>query len=229
MDYQQRTIAYLCELHHPPLAPDPRPIQKLHNEMYEGGDPPWSSFAVTPAGPVLSNPVSQPGAVSLAAFLADRIQFREEMGSLTYEDFAGRIRSIAEKVSERRGIQMFTGQTVTIRCLINPRTFRDSRAFLRQGMFRFAEEPEVLGRDPQLYGLRLVFPPGTNSPDAFALRIESYNRDPRSLFLENQGTFGPLITGRGLVQIEENVRATYAFLRERAIPFVARFDARQEA
>ncbi len=229
MDYQQRTIAYLCELHHPPLAPDPRPIQKLHNEMYESGDPPWSSFAVTPAGPVLSNPVSQPGAVSLAAFLVDRIQFREELGSMTYEEFGTRIRTVAEQAAERRGIQMFTGQQVTIRCLINPRTFRDSRAFLRQGMFRFGGETEVLGRDPQLYGLRLVFPPGSESPDAFSLRIESYNRDPRSLFLENQGTFGPLITGRSLTQIEENVRSTYVFLRERAIAFVARFDARQEA
>lgn len=229
MNYQQRTIAYLCELHHPPLALDPRPIQRMHNEMYEAGDPPWSSFAVTPAGPILSNPSPKPGAASLVAFLADRIQLREELSGLTCEDFALRVRQIAEQAASRRGIPMFTAQQVTIRCLINPRAYRDSRSFLREGMFGFTHQTDALGRTPQLYGLRLAFPPDAHSPDSYVLRIESFNRDPRSLFLENQGNFGPMISGASLPVVEENVRATYAFLRERAIPFVERFDARQEA
>ena len=229
MDYQQRTIAYLCELYHPALPPDPRPIQKLHNEMYLAGDPPWASFSVTPNGPVLSNPVSQPGASSSVAFLADRIQFREELGSLTCEQFARRVREVGELAAESRGIPLFNGQQTTLRSLVNPRSYRDSRDFLRQGMFRFAEEPEALGRDPNLYGLRLVFPPEGDATEAFALRIESFHRDPRSLFLENQGTFGPVLVERGTDPLEANVLATYEFVQERVIPFIARFDARQEA
>ena len=211
MDYQQRTIAYLCELHHPrsPLIPGrsrssttrctSRGIPLVELRRHPGRSRPLE----------LRSRSREPS--SLAAFLVDRIQFREELGSMTYEEFGNRIRCVAEQAAERRGIQMFTGQQVTIRCLINPRTFRDSRAFLRQGMFRFGVETEVLGRDPQLYGLRLVFPPGNESPDAFSLRIESYNRDPQLALPREPGDVRALITGRSLTQIEENVRSTYVF------------------
>src|SRR5690349_3713883 len=79
--YTPRTIALVCELVHPAMTPDPLPIQRVHNQLYQTGDPPYQSFAVTGAGAVLSNPVSTPGASSLAAFLPDRFQFREELSS----------------------------------------------------------------------------------------------------------------------------------------------------
>jgi len=229
MNYQPRTIAFHCDLFHPPQTVDPRPIQKLHNEMFEAGEPAYSSFAVTPQGPVLSNATARPGAVSQAAFLPDRFQFREELGSLTCEGFAKRVRQVAERVATLRNLQIFTGQQVTIRSLINPRNFKDSRAFLKEGMFGFGEKSEALGREPQLYGLRLVFPPEEGQTNAYALRIESFNGDPRSLFLENQGTFGPAMLQRGYEIIQERIEDPYRFLLERALPFVARFDARQEA
>ena len=229
MDYQPRTIALLCDLFHPPIPPDPKPVQKLHNEMFESGQPAYSSFAVTPAGPVLSNPVSQPGGASQVAFLQDRLQFREEMGGMTHESFSGRVSSVAERLAKLRGIQVFTGQQVTLRSLINPRTYKDTRAFLKEGMFGFSLQTEVLGREPQLYGLRLVFAPEGDEQNAFGLRIESFNKDPRSLYLDVQGTFGPVLEARGLEQLGERVLATYGFLVERVLPFVARFDNREEA
>lgn len=229
MHYQPRTIAFHCDLFHPPLKVDPRPIQRLHNEMFESGQPLYSSFAVTPQGPVLSNPVARPGAVSQVSFLPDRFQFREELGSLTIEGFAERVRFVAEKVATLRGLQLFTGQQVTIRSLINPHNFKDSRAFLKEAMFGFGEESQVLGREPQLYGLRLAFPPSGEETEAYVVRIESFNGDPRSLFLENQGTFGPLMLGRGFDLVHERVEQPYKFLLERVLPFVARFEPRQEA
>ena len=48
--YNPRTIALICELGHPPLNPDPAPVQRVHNEMFQSGDPPYSSFSVTPQG-----------------------------------------------------------------------------------------------------------------------------------------------------------------------------------
>jgi hypothetical protein len=229
MDYPTRTIALLCELYHPPRPPDPRPVQKLHNQMFESGAPAYSSFTVTPTGPVLSNPVAQPGASSQVAFLPDRFQFREELGSLTCEAFGKRVLEIVESVAGLREVQIFTGQQVTIRSLINPRNFRDARTFLKQGMFGFTQQTEALGREPQLYGLRLVFPPDGQEPNAYALRIESYNNDPRSLFLENQGSFGPTVVTRGLQPIGAHVEATYEFLVERVLRFLGHFDARTEA
>ncbi len=229
MVYQPRTIAFLSEVFHPPLAPDPRPVQRLHNEMFESGDPDYSSFAVTPTGPVLSNPVAQPGAASQVGFLADRIQFREEMGSLTHEGFGKRVLEVCSAAAPLRGIQVFTGQQVVLRSLINPRNHSDTRVFLREAMFGFADELEALEREPQLFGLRMVFPPKSEETNAYSLRIESYNNDTRSLFVEVQGTFEPMLVSRGLERLEQNVLATYDFLTDRALPFIARFDTQRQA
>ena len=209
--------------------PDPAPIQRVHNQLFQTPDPVYKSFAVTPTGAVLSNPVSRPGGVSSVAFLADRFQFREELGSLTVEEFARQVRTLSELVVPLLGIQVFTAQQVTIRTLANPRNFKDSRAYLKEGMFGFGEETSDFGREPELFGLRLVFPPNEEQPNAYALRIESFNSDPRSLFIENQATFAPCLVARGLEPIERNILDAYAFLVERSLNFVGRFDVRQEA
>ena len=51
----------------------------------------------------------------------------------------------------------------------------------------------------------------------------------RSLFIENQASFPPILVARGLEVVEHNIRAAYDFLVERALTFVSRFDTRQEA
>ena len=96
-------------------------------------------------------------------------------------------------------------------------------------MFGFDDQMEAFERDPQLYGMRLVFPPANERPNAYSLRIESFNNDPRSLYIENQGSFGPLLVARGLEAVEANIEATYAFVIEQALPFVSRFDAKETA
>lgn len=229
MKYPPRTIALLCELYHPPLEPSPTLVQRVHNELFQTPDPAYKSFTVGPTGAVLSNPVTRPGEVSTAAFLPDRFQFREELTSLTVEEFSERVRAIAARVAELSSVQVFTAQQVTLRTLVNPRHFRDSRAFLKEGMFGFGEEIEAFERQPELYGLRLVFPPTPDRPNAHALRIESFNSDTRSLFLEDQASFAPILVARGLEVIAENIQATYAFLVERSLDFVARFDVSQQA
>lgn len=228
MDYEPRTIAYLSELVHPPQPPDPRPIQRLHNRLFESGAPTYATFAVTPVGPVLANPVKQPGAASQVAFLADRLQFREELGGLTPESFGERILGIAREAAVLREVSLFTAHQVVLRSLVSPRHWPDTRVFLREAMFGFGEELSVFGRDPSLFGLRLAFPPTPTSPQAFELRTESYQRDPRSLFIEVQATFPPIPLD-ALERLATNVRDTYAFLTDKALPFVARFDARQHS
>jgi hypothetical protein len=229
MSYTPRTIAFLCELLHPPAVPDPAPIQRIHNELFQGPNPAYRSFTVTGEGAVLSNPMTQPGAVSSAAFLHDRIQFREELSGLTTDEFCQRVEELTTRLVPERGIQIFTTQVVTVRTLVNPRNFRDSRGFLKDALFGFGSELDELGRAPQLYGMRLVFPPTAEAPNAFTLRVESFASDPRSLFLENQGNFGPTVPARGLESVTANIRATYDFIVDRALSFVSHFDVRQEA
>jgi hypothetical protein len=229
MHYEPRTIAFLTEVLHPPVATDPRLVQRVHNRMFEGGDPLYKSFTVAAESAVLSNPTSQPGAVSSAAVLPDRIQFREELSGLTTDEFVTRVLEVTRELVQARQIQIITAHVVTVRTLINPQNFRDSRLFLREGLFGFGAELAALGREPQLYGLRMVFPPTADAPHAFSLRVESFANDPRSLFLENQASFGPLLPAQGLDALAANVHATYDFVVDRALAFVRHFDARQEA
>lgn len=224
MLYTPRTIALVCELIHSPLVPDPAPIQRVHNQLYETGDPPYQSFSVTGLGAVLSNPVVTPGATSLAAFLPDRFQFREELSSVTHDDFAARVRSVAGKVSAARGLDQFSAQHVTLRTLVNPQAFADSRDYLKHGLFGLDDELDVFGRDPALLGLRLVFPAGEGRPGTHALRIESFSNDPRSLFLEITSSYGPISVDTGLVDVEANIHASYRFVTETTMRFLQGFD-----
>jgi hypothetical protein len=66
-------------------------------------------------------------------------------------------------------------------------------------------------------------------PNAHALRIESFSSDPRSLYLEDQASFPPVLPARGLEVVADNVQETYAFLVERSLEFVARFDTSPQA
>ncbi len=227
MDYQPRTIAFLSEFIHPPQAPDARAIQKLHNRMFESGHPPYSSFAVTPAGPLLTNPSAQKGAVSQVAFLEDRVQFREELGDATQDSFAQRVTEVLKGALPLRNIETITGQQITLRSLINPQAFQDSREFLHEGMFRFGDAMRVYERSPQLFGMRLVFPPEGEQRNAYSLRIESYNADARSLYVEIPGSFGPTTVATELDDVTSNVHETYEFMLGRVLPFIASFDARQ--
>jgi hypothetical protein len=226
MLYTPRTVALICELYHPPMQPDPSPIQRVHNALYQTGVPPYASFSVTPAGAILSNPVSVPGGTSFAAFLPDRFQFREELSALTTDDFAARVRHVAEEVSRARGMSIFTSQHVTLRTLVNPRSYKDSRAYLKHGMFGLDDETEAFGREPQLYGIRLVFPATAEDSANHALRIESFSNDPRSLFIENVTSHGPIVIEgeAGFSKIEDNILAAYRFVTEQTMRFVGCFD-----
>jgi len=57
--------------------------------------------------------------------------------------------------------------------------------------------------------------------------VESFSSDARSLFLENQSSFAPVLVARGLDVLAQNVATSYAFLVERSLTFVGRFDQQQ--
>jgi hypothetical protein len=221
--YAPRTIGYACELLHAPVTPDPAAVQRVHNRFFEEAAPCYSSFAVTPLGPILTNPATRQSVVSQVAFLADRFQFREEMGGLTPEDFSARVQRVAEEVGGRRGIE-FLGQQVTIRTLVNPQHYKDARTLLAIGMLGGEDALRCFGKPAGLLGVRFAFPPDEESTAAHAVRIESYAQDSRSLFLETQGSYGRELLQSGSGATAENVLETYRFLIERSLRYVANFD-----
>jgi hypothetical protein len=225
MHYQPRTIAFHCELLHPAHQPDPAPVQRLHNRLFAGLDPAYRNFAITHEGAVLSNPSPRPGSISQVAFLGDRVRFSEENTGLTVDEFAERVRSISAEVAGELGLQVLTAQGVVVRTLVNPRHHREGRDFLRQGLLGLDGEPEEFGRPVHGLGLRLVFPPTQGTPNAFNVRIESVPADPRSLFIENHGTFPPMPVSPDFEAVARNVHATYDFAVQRVVRFLARFDS----
>ncbi len=242
MPYEPRTIALLCELLHPPMPQDPRPVQQLHNEMFQTGTPPYSSFAVTPMGPVLSNPDQSPGRISQVMFLPDQVQFREEQGHMTYETFAERVTGIAGEYAEARGIENYASQRITVRSLVVPFHKKDARAFLDQALFSSQEtnEPGVspiqssrvqqaFGGPAALYGLRLAFEDPQDPRASIGLRVESYAADPRSVFIELQATHGPLEEHQGHEHLGQRVHDLYGFLETRTLPFIQSFDQAPKA
>lgn len=226
--YPTRTIAYICEVFHASQPPATESIQRLHNRYFEDGNPPYSSFAVTPAGPVLSNPAMQQGVLSQVAFLPDRLQFREELGAMTADDFGHRVRRIAEDVAAERKMDGYMGQRITIRTLLNPRKFDNSIDYMRDGLLGFGDMVDVFESTPQILGLRMDFPPTNESRTANTLRIENYFQDQRTLFLENQCSAGPVRVADQIEQLEENVSEAYSFLIDKASTFVQAFDLKLE-
>ena len=233
MPYEPRTIALLCELLHGPLPQDPRPVQQIHNGMFQGQDqPPYSSFAVSPVGPVLSNPDQTPGRISQVMFLPDQVQFREEMGHMTHETFASRVSDVAEQYAQSRGIENYTGQRITVRSLVVPHHPKDARAFLDKALFTtqgpegnpHSRVMESFGGPAALYGLRLAFEDPGEPRTSIGLRIESYAQDARSLFIELQATSPALELHQSNDQLGQRVHDLYGFLEERTLPFIQSFD-----
>ena len=229
MAYDPRTIAFFVELLHPPVQHDLRRLQRLHGELFTDPKAVYQNFSVVQGGAAFSNPSLTPNASSSASFLADRIQVREEFSGAALEDACGRLERVAGLAIEHLGIQLFTAQQCVVRSLVNPRQFRDSREFLTRALFRFTEEDmRTLGRPVQLLGLRLVFPRVESRAEIYSLRLESYNGDPRSLYLENVGTFAPVLAAQGTSPLAENLRETYRFVTEEALEFLKRFDRQEE-
>jgi hypothetical protein len=228
--YDPRTIAFLCEVFHPPMAHDATRVQAIHNELFANGRAGYRNFNLIPGGIALSNPPAIPSANSSASILGDRVRVVEELTDASLEDYLARLETVVRLAAARLEIPVFTACQATVRSLINPRHFRDSREFLARGMFRFGDEDlHAFGRPSQMLGLRMVFPQSGEERAVYALRIESYNADPRSLYLENVGTFPGIVAAAQAGSFGEAVRATYGFLVERAADFLGRFDVRREA
>jgi hypothetical protein len=230
MPVAPRTIAFLSEVLHPPQTPDPAPVQRLHDAMFRSGDPAYRNFAVTHEGSILSNPTSRPGSSSQVAFLADRMRFTEEHTGLTADEFAARVRGIAEQVTAARSLPVLIGQAVTIRTLVSPRQPAAGLEFMREALMRLGDALDDFGRAPAALGIRLAFTPRPEEPNAFSLRVESVPGDAKALWIECQATF-PAIQVQQVADgpapreaLERNVHAAYRFATSRALTFLERFE-----
>lgn len=230
MPYDPRTLALLAEVLHPPVQHDARKLQGLHGALFQDPTLNYANFSLVPGGATFSNPTQQPGQVSALSFLVDRFQVREELGSGTPEEFGRRLEGLARLAGEHLGLQRYLAQQVVFRSLVQPRHYTDSREFIASGMWTMPRERmAVIGRPAQILGYRAVYPQTPNDPSLYQLRVESFQNDPRSLFIElgatfaaTQADFAPSPT-----ELRANVERAHGFLHKRVLPFLEQFDQPQ--
>ncbi len=229
MLYDPRTIAFLCEVFHPPVAHEAPRIQAIHAELFADPRTGYRNLHFGPGTATLSNSLATPNANSSVQILGDRLRLTEELTESSMDDFLGRLERVTRLGGTKLEIPVYTACQVSVRTLVNPRHYRDSREFLARGVFRFGEEDlTTFGRPSQMLGLRMVFPQSGTERAFYSLRIESYNGDPRSIYIENVGTFPGIVPAAEAGRLTECVRATYDFIVERALAFLGRFDAKTE-
>ncbi|PIE24815.1 MAG: hypothetical protein CSA62_03010 [Planctomycetota bacterium] len=225
VSYDPNTIGLLSEIIHPPAELEAAKVQAIHNELYNSGPFSYQNFAVTHEGIQLSNPQEAPNAISMVNFLPDRIQIREELGTVHVDDFCKKLDVILHIACEKLSLPMIVAQQHVVRSLINSRNYADSRDFLAGVVCRLT--PEALSsfeRPAALFGMKLVFPQDEEHGDVHSLRIESFNQDPRSVFIEDVATYTIGVLPTDISPVAENMRATYRFVREKALGFIAGHD-----
>lgn len=230
MSYGLRSIAFVAELIHPPVKHDPQSLQKLHSLLFSSAVCSYRDFKLTPIGAVLSNSVGGvPGTpVSSVNVLGDRIQVREEQTGLSREDFGARLEHLARAVLTNLPVGMFVAQQFAVRSVLNLHG-GDARSFMLKTVFGFDEALlEAFGNAPSLAGLRLAFPPPSPGEGLFNVRIESFTKDNRSVFLENVATYGTPVNLDQLDRLSERFEATYEYLQDRMVGFVSLFDAEEQ-
>lgn len=230
MDYPIRSIAFQAELIHAPRQHSPQSLQKIHAASFEDSSIRYQNFQLVPGGAVLSNPQTNAGMISMASFLADRVQVREEMSGIGQDDFRERLQQLAGLASNHLGVDQFLMQNYVVRSLVNPRSFHDSREFMSRSLLNMEEEDlSCLQRIPQILGVRLVFPEMPDQVGVYNIRIESYAAEPRSLFLENVGTFRTPVAPSDEEAVAAGFNQTYEYLDSNLVEFIAQFDAREGA
>ncbi|MCR9247748.1 MAG: hypothetical protein NXI31_22195 [bacterium] len=225
MTYDPRTIAFCAELLYPPQQLRTDLAQSVHNALYQQPELAYQNFQVAPDGIHLSNLPQAPGQISTATFAPDRLILREELRATTVEAFATRLVNVTTTAFQKLGIQATVAQQIIVRSLIAPRHFRDGAEFLRQRLL--APEPaawESLARPLQSVGTRFVFPPHEGGQETYHVRVESWPQDPRSVWIENTGSFAAPTQVAEVPRLADNLYATYRFLTGPICDFLSGLD-----
>jgi len=225
MSYDPRTIAFGAELLHAPQQLRADLAQSVHNTLYQKPAIGYQNFQVAPDGIHLSNLAQAPGQVSTASFAWDRLVLREELRGITVEDFATRVVNVATTAWQTLGITATLAQQFVVRSLIAPRHFRDGREFSSRRLIAPGTDAlQKFGRPLQSLGVRLVLPPAPGTRGTFHVRIETWPQDPRSLWIENTGSFaGPIAVGDA-PQLAELLYETYRYVTGPVCDFLTALD-----
>jgi len=225
--YPLRSIQFLAELVFPARSWQLADLQRVHAKAFEREASRYVNFQLVQGGAMLANPPSQQGAVSAAWVLGDRIRVQEQLTGVSRDEFEKRLDAFARTALAELKIPELAGQQYAVQSLVTPRVAQSAIDLMARSVLHFQPEDfDRFERPPALLGLRMSFPSAPVEEGQFHCRIETMQRDPRTIFIENVGVFrqkvGPEEVGRLIGQFVQ----TYDWIQEQLVGFIGRVEGR---
>ncbi len=223
---EPRTISLISEFIHVPAVHAPEKLREIYSEVCRTCG--YENFLRVQGGARIERRNPEGEGFSQLALLGDRVQLTEDHTGTSTEQFGKKVVAVLSTVLPTLGIPFLLIQQNKVRATSTPNSAKTAADFLARRVFRILpEQLEPLGRPTSVFGFRLVFPGQPRSPENFNVRIESYVRDPRALYIENTGTFKTPIQLSTLSQAEDNLRLTSTFISESILNFLSLYDRRE--
>lgn len=224
---EPRINALLMELIHLPMQHSSQRLRALYAQLCTECE--FENFIKRPGGAVIERPASEETGRSRLTFSADRLHFMEEGGLLTLDSFCRRLEVILERAMDVAGIPVFLMEQCTVRAVASPGAHDSAAEFIGARLMNIAAgDLSALGRPTSVFGLRLQVPATAEHRDSHSVRIEVLARDPKSLYLEDVGTFRNPINRKDVPLAPAAMRQTAEFVSERLCLFLSRLDVPPE-
>jgi hypothetical protein len=225
--YPLRSIQFLAELVFPPMTFQPADLQRVHAKAFERDTSRYVNFQLVQNGAMLSNPAGQQGAISAAWIHPDRIRVQEQLTGVGREDFEKRLDSFARTTLAELKIPQVTAEQYAVQSLISPRVSASAIDLMARSVLHFEpQDAELFERAPLLLGVRMSFPTAPVDEGQFHSRIESMQRDPKTIFLENVGVFRQPVKESEVGRLVAQFVQTYDWIQEQLVGFVGRLESR---
>ena len=223
---EPRTISLVAEFIYMPTTHSAEKLREVYSEVCRTCG--YENFTRIQGGARIEARETDGAGFSQLNVMADRVQLIEDHTGISVEQFGKKIVEALSIVLSAINVPVLLVQQNKVRVTTTPSRYKTASDFLARSVFKFqSEQLEPLGRPNSVGGFRMAFPGTTQNPEAFNVRIESYVRDPRALYIENVGTFKTPIQHSTLQTVENNLNLTSDFIGDRVVHFLSQYDRRE--
>lgn len=217
-------LSFIIELLNPPLKHQQQDILKLFTELKDI----YANYnTLTDTITELSYIDKKTQETKKLIIRNDKIILSNDLTSSTLNRFWKDASYIIEKSVSMLSIPIFFFRQYTIRFIASPLNEKDSRIFLGNRVCGLQDNKlKLFGRPIHGFGIRLVMPSIKSEQNEYNIRVESFLKDTKQIFLENQARFiAPIqLQKKYLDLIENEVNKTYEFLKNNIIGFLEQYN-----
>ena len=218
---EPKTISRIVELLHLPANHDADALRQIYTMVSVSCG--YDNFIKQPGGARLESAEPESSSVSRVSFLRDRIVFQEERGQGTLEHFSRKIEAVLKVAVPKLGIPVIVARTITQRLVAGIPGNETAAGFLARNAFRIdVDDLTDLERPAQVVGFRLDFPMRHPQDAAHRVRVETYLRDPSSLFLEDIATYKVPAQGVDTAKVSAELEEVDAFVGGKLVEFLGK-------